>query len=192
MRQRIVILLALVVATTITTAIPVGASHDDFVLVYFPHEDPEVEFSDDWGAARPGGRRHKGSDIFSPKGTAIVAVADGFVLQMKTNRRSGWAIYLRHADGYQTWYMHLDNDDPGTDNGRGGPERAFAADLEVGDFVHAGQVIGYVGDSGNAEGARPHTHFEIRRNGSAIPPYRHLAAAHDRYLRAFELEEAIK
>ena len=81
---------------------------------------------------------------------------------------------IDHADDYSTWYMHLDNDDPGTNNGRGGAAAAFAEGLEVGDYVAAGQVIGYVGNSGNAEGTHHHTHFELRLDNRPIDPYPYL------------------
>ena len=76
--------------------------------------------------------------------------------------------------------MHLNNDTPGTDNGRADRAETYAAGLGLGDFVTAGQLIGYVGDSGNAEGSGSHTHFELHVNGKAIDPYPFLEAAYER------------
>jgi murein DD-endopeptidase MepM/ murein hydrolase activator NlpD len=143
----------------------------------FPHIGSDVQFRDTWGARRSGGRRHKGTDILSPRGTAIVAVAEGTVVFMDKQRLSGYTIKIEHEDGWVTTYMHLNNDTPGTDDGRGGPETAFAPGLEVGDHVHAGQHIGWVGDSGNAERTTTHTHFELKHNGTKVNPFAYLAAA---------------
>lgn len=172
------------------TAVPAAAADDrpdDFVFLSFIHDDLRADFSNDWGAGRSGGRSHKGNDVFSPKGTPVLAAADGFVERLGNGPRSGYYIKLRHADGYDTWYMHLDNDTPGTDDGRGGVEAAYAPGLAEGDFVKAGQVIGYVGDSGNAEWTTPHTHFELHREGRAINPHSHLDGAMQRWLRVESL-----
>jgi murein DD-endopeptidase MepM/ murein hydrolase activator NlpD len=160
---------------------------DDFVMTRFLHDDAIDGFSDTWGASRSGGRRHQGTDVIAPKGTPVLAVADGFVEAMEDGRRSGFYVRLRHADNWVTWYIHLNNDTPGTDDGAGGPAAAFAPGLEVGDFVQAGDVIGYTGDSGNAESRVAHTHFELQHNDRYRNPYPYLRAAWDRQLREQEL-----
>ena len=78
--------------------------------------------------------------------------------------------------------MHLDTDEPGTGTGRGGFDTAIAPGLEVGSFVAAGTLIGFVGISGNARSTPPHTHFELHREGRAIDPYPMLVEAHERAL----------
>jgi murein DD-endopeptidase MepM/ murein hydrolase activator NlpD len=166
---------------------PESASGGEFVMTRFIHEDPFDGFSNTWGAGRSGGRRHQGTDVIAPKGTPVLAVADGFVEAMEDGRRSGYYVRLRHADGWESWYIHLNNDTPGTDDGAGGPSGAFAADLEVGSFVAAGEIIGYVGDSGNAESRVSHTHFELQHNGRYLNPYPYLDVARDRYLRELQL-----
>jgi len=157
----------------------------EFVIEAFPHRTADVYFVDSWGARRSGGRRHRGTDIHSPKGTAIVAVADGLVIHRDWNRLSGWNIKIQHRDGWISAYVHLNNDTLGTDDGDGGPERAFAAGLDVGDFVMAGQVIGSVGDSGNAEHTVAHTHFELRFGEEKVNPHPYLVAAWERQLSVF-------
>ena len=164
----------------------------DFVIKAFPHETATVVFSDSWGAARSGGRSHEGTDIMSPKGTWVVAVDDGIVERLDWNRLSGWNIMIRHADGWTSHYLHLDNDTSGTDDGEGGPETAYAEGLEVGSFVKAGDVIAFVGDSGNTENTGSHTHFELHVDGTKVNPYPYLAAAMDRKLRASEVRRALQ
>jgi len=164
------------------------ANSGGFAIEAFPHETAMVGFSDTWGAPRSGGRHHEGTDIMSPKGTWVLAVADGTVERLDWNRMSGWNITIRHADGWTSHYMHLDNDTPGTDDGNGGPETAFAEGLEVGNPVEAGDVIGFVGDSGNAEGGGSHTHFELHIDGAKVNPYPYLAEAMDRKIRGSAIQ----
>jgi murein DD-endopeptidase MepM/ murein hydrolase activator NlpD len=168
-----------------------GATTNDggFVLERFPHVDPHSYFWNDWGQPRSGGRRHRGTDIFSDRGSPVVAVADGFVVGMKRGRLSGYMLRIRHADGWESWYLHLDDDTPGTTDNRGGPETAFAPGLEIGDFVEAGQVVGFVGDSGNARGSSPHTHFELHHRGTRVRPFDYLDDAWNRYQRALQLRD---
>lgn len=160
---------------------------NEFVIKAFPHETVTVVFSDTWGAGRSGGRSHKGTDIMSPKGSWVVAVEDGIVERLDWNDMSGWNIMLRHAGKWTSHYLHLNNDSSGTDDGEGGPDAAFAEGLEVGSYVKAGDVIGFVGDSGNAENVGSHTHFELHVDGVKVNPYPYLAAAMERKLRASEI-----
>lgn len=171
----VVVLCLSVGAYVVALAPDAGAAprseRDPFVLEAFPHDSPAVSFWDSWGARRSGGRRHMGIDIMSPRGTEIVAVADGTVLDYGRQRLSGYFIRLDHGGGWTTTFMHLNNDTLGTDDGKGGAWTAIHPLISRGDRVVAGQVIGYVGDSGNAEGTRPHTHFEIALEGDTINPY---------------------
>ena len=117
-----------------------------------------VSFRNDWGDARSGGRRHAGTDLFSPEGTPNVAVIGGNVFT-QSESVGGLSVYLQGDDGNTYYYTHLSR---------------FGATGSV----SAGQVIGYTGGTGNARGVM-HTHFEIRLggpNGTRINPYPTLAA----------------
>jgi murein DD-endopeptidase MepM/ murein hydrolase activator NlpD len=181
------LILLSITVVSILPAPPVAAAvnePDHFVIEAFPNDTVQVEFDDDWSERRPGGRRHRGSDIKSPKGTHVVAVADGIVEEMKWHRAGGWSIEITHAAGWSTHYLHLNDDSPGTNDGSGGEETAFAEGLAKGSFVRSGQVIGFVGDSGNAE--VPHNHFEIQRDGTKLNPFPYLEAAWARKLSAYD------
>ena len=119
----------------------------------------------------------------SPQGAEVVAVSDGVIDEMGRHRMSGYFIRIDHGDGWKTTYMHLNNDTLGTNDGAGGALTAFAPGLRVGQQVLAGDVIGYVGNSGNAEGKRHHTHFEIRHDRKKLNPHPFLVDALKRQRR---------
>ncbi len=124
-----------------------------------PSAIEDVYWSDTWGAPRSGGRSHIGVDILGPKMTPLVAAADGEVTWMRSNGNN--MLVITDSQGWQYWYIHLNNDTPGTDDGANNYNEAFAPNIEVGSQVRAGQVIGYMGDSGNAEFSGSQLHFEI-------------------------------
>ena len=119
----------------------------------------------------------------APKQTVVMAVAGGVVETLDTASGAGYYVRLVHPGGWETWYMHLDNDSPGTDDGSGGAATAYAEGLDVGDRVVAGQVIGYVGDSGNAEWTGSHLHFELHIGGGPVNPYDAVVEAEERIER---------
>lgn len=133
-------------------------------------------YQDTFGAPRPNGRTHKGIDIMAKRMTPVVAVAPGVVIAAKASKGiSGTFVKIEHDDGSITSYLHLNNDTPGTDDGLG---VGIANGIEVGTHVQAGTVIGYVGDSGNAEETTPHLHFAYSPDGgSAMDPFQELKAA---------------
>jgi murein DD-endopeptidase MepM/ murein hydrolase activator NlpD len=172
--------------------VPTVAEPEGPVIEHFPTRGVATRFRDDWRNRRSGGRRHEGTDIYAGKGTPIVAVADGFIRSMQAGGKGGYMLWIAHADGWETWYMHLDNDTPGSDDGAGGEAAAFAEGIAVGDFVEAGQVVAYVGDSGNAESGEAHLHFELHQRGRKTNPYPHLADAWDRQLMALQVGGSVQ
>ena len=148
----------------------------DYDMV-FPVVGPN-HYSDTFGACRGSGcsRRHEGIDIMAAKMIPVVAVADGTIGWMH-NEQGGncCAMSLNHSDGWESYYIHLNNDTPGTDDGQGW---GFAEGIVPGAFVTAGQLIGWVGDSGNAERTAPHLHYELHEpDGTVINPYNSLLNA---------------
>jgi len=114
----------------------------------------------------------------------LVAAVDGTVVVLR-HEASGNSLYIRGDDGWYYDYLHINNDTPGTDDGANRFAHAFAPGLAVGSRVRKGQLVAYLGDSGNAEGTAPHLHFEIRMpnasvwNASAVNPAPSLRAAAD-------------
>ena len=165
-----------------------AASADaDFTFAVFPVDSPFTRVRDSWGAYRRGGRRHSGTDIIAPRGTKILAVADGVVIEMDYRSSSGYYVRIDHGNGWQTAYLHLNNDTYGTDDGEGGPWTAYYPTLTVGTQVFAGDVIGYVGDSGNAEDTIPHAHLAIAYEGDKRNPYPLVIDALEREQRTIQI-----
>jgi murein DD-endopeptidase MepM/ murein hydrolase activator NlpD len=186
------LLIAAITMAAVTGPAVRAVASDDFRLIYFPHEDIGSVFSNDWGDSRSGGRGHQGTDIMGEKHSAVVAVADGFIIAMDKSSRAGFYVRIAHQDGWESWYMHLNNDSPGTDDGAGDSGGAFPPDLEIGAFIPAGTVIGYVGDSGNAEGGSSHTHFELHDGRRGVNPFPYLDDAYDRWLRVMDLSDQLR
>jgi hypothetical protein len=136
-------------------------------------------FIDDFGDGRSGGRLHEANDLMAPKMTPIIAARGGTVTSAPMTQPSyGYMISIAGDDGYKYNYIHINNDTPGTDDGLGGAQNAYAPGIERGVKVTQGQHIAWVGDSGNAESTGSHLHFEIRLpDDTAISPYEYLQAA---------------
>jgi murein DD-endopeptidase MepM/ murein hydrolase activator NlpD len=122
----------------------------------FPVAGPS-SWSNDWHARRcePYPHLHEGIDIFAPSGTPLVAVASGRVTQVVSAAISGLSVEITDAGGTQFYYAHL---------------TGFAPDLRVGEDVEMGDVLGYVGTTGNARGTSPHLHLEVQPGGVPVPP----------------------
>jgi hypothetical protein len=163
-------LIGFVLATMLTAPAAAHAAKPSFL---FPVVGGAT-YTDDYGDARSQGR-HQGNDLMAPKGTPVIAVADG-VVTLHNSGRGGYMMYLRNASN-EWLYIHLNNDVKGND-GKGGRKTAYARGLRTGMRVRAGQEIGYVGNSGDAEGGASHLHFEEHsRRGTPHNPYRRLRAA---------------
>jgi hypothetical protein len=114
------------------------------------------------------------------KRSPVVAVEAGRVVKWTTSRAAGCMLYLYGRSGTTYMYVHLNNDRTMRNDNRGGCRNgiAYAPGLARSQQVQAGQLIGYVGDSGDANGIASHLHFEVHPNGGrAISPYRRLRAA---------------
>lgn len=132
-----------------------GAGFVDIIIC--PVLGPSA-YGDTWGAPRSGGRRHQGTDMLAPTGTPLQAVIGGTVAH-RSNTLGGITISLLGDNGNRYYYAHLSAYE-------GPPGR-----------VEQGQVIGYIGDTGNATGV-PHLHFEIRPGGGVpVNPYPSVRAA---------------
>jgi hypothetical protein len=126
---------------------------------------------DNFGAVRDG-HRHGGNDIAAETMTPVVAVASGRISWIDEECCS---LAIRHKDNWTSWYIHLNNDTFGTDDGLGW---GIAPGLEINTPVRRGDLIGWVGDSGNAEDSKPHLHFEIRTPADiSVDPAPSLSAA---------------
>ncbi len=150
-------------------------------LEHFPVDDDEVWYGPNFLAPRGGGTRlHQGVDIFAPKGAPLLSPVDAVVdrLGFDDSGLSGNYVVLRDPEGWEYVYVHLNNDSPGTDDGANDRELIAPLDIEVGAEVEAGQIVGFNGDSGNAENTPAHLHFEIRRpDGTRLNPFPSLQLA---------------
>jgi hypothetical protein len=138
-----------------------------------------VTYWDDFGAPRDGGRRsHEGNDLMGRKMLPLVAAVDGTIRSVTYPEATyGYSVTIEDSEGYTYHYIHINNDNPGTDDGKGEGHNAYAVDIQRGNRVVAGQLIGWMGDSGNAETTPAHLHFEIRKDGVPYSPYQSLKAA---------------
>jgi murein DD-endopeptidase MepM/ murein hydrolase activator NlpD len=118
-------------------------------------------FVDSWGAARSGGRAHKGTDIMNPLGNKVHAIVDGVVTRQTNSSLGGISLYLRGDNGIEYYYAHL---------------MRYAS--RVGQRVKAGELIAINGQTGNARYTAPHVHFEVHPGGGGpVNPYPYVKAA---------------
>jgi len=123
---------------------------------------------------------HEGEDIMAPRKAPALAAEAGRVKFHTGSGRAGCMLYLYGDSGTKYMYIHLNNDLTMTNDNRGTCVQgvAFARGLKDGQRVLAGQPVGFVGDSGDADGISPHLHFEMHPGGgAAVAPYPHLRVA---------------
>jgi murein DD-endopeptidase MepM/ murein hydrolase activator NlpD len=123
------------------------------------------DIHDTFNEGRAGGKQHEATDILAPRGTPVLAVEDGIIQKLFLSKPGGLTIYEFDLQGtFCYYYAHLDHYAPGVKDGT---------------RVSRGEVIGYVGTTGNAPPQTPHLHFGIFRlgpekhwwEGAAIDPY---------------------
>lgn len=120
------------------------------------------QLTDSWGSPRSGGRSHEGIDIFAPRHTPVRSPVRGIVFKRGTNRLGGRIVTVTGPRGYHHYHAHLES----------------FGEPEAGEWVEAGEVLGTVGDSGNARGTPPHLHYGIYTlTGRAVNPYPLLTAS---------------
>jgi hypothetical protein len=184
MRPRFALAAALLVAAGVTSPAVAALGTDTtgtqyestarvVVPMVFPVAGPSslTRYSDNWLACRSGcTRKHMGQDLMGPKMTPLVAPFDGVVTSLKRETSAGSGNYLAisadrgPAAGWTAIFIHVNNDTPGSDDGKGTAAWAFPAGIASGARVLAGQLVGWRGDSGNAEGTGPHLHFELHKS----------------------------
>lgn len=141
--------------------------------VVFPIQWPyDVPLIDSWGFPRMTGTAdshwHEGIDIFAPAGTPLLATERGVVTRIGSGRLGGLRLWLRGESGTDWYYAHLSG---------------FAEGLSEGQVVEVGEIIGYVGNTGNAVGTPPHLHMQVHPNGGEpVNPYPLLKVVSDREL----------
>ncbi|HEX8603314.1 MAG TPA: M23 family metallopeptidase [Pseudoduganella sp.] len=127
------------------------------------------ELTDTFSQARGSERQHEALDIPAPKGTPVLAVADGKIVKLFTSKPGGLTVYqFDPSEKYAYYYAHLDS---------------YAPELKEGQAIRRGQMIGYVGVTGNSDPNAPHLHlaiFELRADkkwweGTPVNPYPYLA-----------------
>lgn len=128
----------------------------------FPVLGDGISYGDDYGDPRAGTGWHHGTDLFGPMGTPIVAVADGTLSKVGVNTLGGNRLWLTDDAGNEYYYAHLS---------------AYAPGVADGVRVRAGQVIAFLGNTGQAITTPPHLHFEIHpAGGDSVNPYPYLVA----------------
>lgn len=113
-----------------------------------------TDIHDSWGDARSSGRTHEGTDIMAPRGAYVIAPSNSVVSDIGFGANGGNYVYTINPGGERFYFAHLDENADG---------------LKVGDILEKGDLIGYVGNTGNASGGAPHLHFGVYSGGAQNP-----------------------
>jgi hypothetical protein len=173
-RGALLILLTLL----ITAGVAAASSSAKVPALVFPVLG-DATYTDDFGDPRGQGR-HEANDIMAPRRALALAAESGTVKFWTTSSRAGCMLYLEGVSGTEYLYVHLNNDLTSENDNQGTcvPGVAYMKGMKSGATVLAGEPIGYVGDSGDADGIHPHLHFEVHPNGgAAVSPYPYLRKA---------------
>jgi hypothetical protein len=170
-----VAVVALIVAASSSAGAAFTPNHTEYHALTFPVRET-VHFFDDFGGVRD----HPGNDLMGKKLDHELAANAGTITFARddSSGHSGNMLILTGTDGWKYWYIHINNDTPGTDDGLNPAKWRFAPGIAEGVHVKRGQFIAYMGDSGEAETTDPHLHFELHRpNDTYIDPYTSLRLA---------------
>lgn len=113
------------------------------------------EVTDSWNAPRPDNRLHEGQDIFAARGTPVFSGTSGYVVRMGDGDLGGNFVYVAGNGGARYYYAHFDR---------------IADGLRIGQKVTTDTVLGFVGNTGNAENTPYHLHFGVYRLRKAVDP----------------------
>ena len=160
-----VFVLAAVAATAVPapTAQAAARSYDAVIDVTFPTR-PDARFTDTYDACRDGcARVHMAADIMGEKMWPLYATVDGVVCRLDDGEEDHYGRHLTLCgdDDRQYRYLHINNDTPGTDDGKAALRQVFGPGIREGVRVARGQLLAYMGDSGNAEWAGAQLHLDV-------------------------------
>jgi hypothetical protein len=192
--------LALAILATLIPATAAQAADFDPNAMVFPVGGDEYRLTHNFGACRDGcSRHHEGEDIMAPKGTPVYAVGDGVARWVSPDQEHCCRLEIDHGNGWVTRYIHL-NDDRQDEDGNyldyDNQGWGIADGIVDGTPIARGQLIGWVGDSGNATETVTHLHFELRQysgdvwESTAIDPYPYLLIAEQNYVGQFYDDES--
>lgn len=182
MRRSLFLVLALIASLSFPST--AQAKGFDPNQIAFPVGGDEYTITDSFGDCRGEDceRTHEGVDIMAPKGTPVYAAADGVAEWVSTSQENCCRLQIDHGNGWATRYIHLNDDTIDSDGNYTTDDQGWGIvdGIVDGTPITKDQLIGWVGDSGNAPEGVTHLHFELRKDGVAIDPYEYLVqAAHD-------------
>lgn len=154
MKKPLLLLVFVALAAVSFSFAPAPSTKGVSRLLVFPVAGSRSYIKDKWGASRAGGlRKHKGIDIHARKGTPVVAICDGVIVEKDHTTIGGKTLWLKGKHAWTAYYAHLDKQY-----------------VKEGQRVRKGQVIGTVGNTGNARTTPPHLHFGVKQGKGWVNP----------------------